>query len=314
MSDSPRGPLVFVINPRSAAGATLRRFERSRKSFERALGALDVRLTEGPRHATDIVRRALREGAGTIVAVGGDGTNNEVVNGFFDDDGAPIKSDAALSLYVSGTGGDFRRTLGLSTEPADALSRLVSRKERTIDVGRVTMRAHDGSTISRMFLNIASFGLSGAVDEVVNRSSKALGAKVSFLVGAVRAFAAYTPQRVRITVGGKTGEKDILLVAVANGQYFGGGMRIAPAAVLDDETFDVVTVAGISTLRWVTTSPKVYSGAHIGQEGVSVTRSDTLFAEPVDPEVRVLIDLDGEQPGTLPATFEMKKAALRLLV
>jgi len=311
---SAKGTVVFVINPRSAAGATLRRFERSRHLFERALGPLDVRLTERPRHATELVREALRAGASTIVSVGGDGTNNEVVNGFFEEDGRPIGRDAVLSLYVSGTGGDFRRSLDWSTTPEDALDRLVNRREQTIDLGRVTLRAHDGTTVTRTFLNIASFGLSGAVDEVVNRSSKMLGAKASFMIGAVRAFAAYTPQRVRMTIDGISREDDILLVAVANGQYFGGGMKIAPAAVLDDQKFDVVTVAGISTTRWVTTSPKVYSGAHIGQPGVSVTRAERVTAEPVRDADRVLIDLDGEQPGILPATFEILKGAMRLLV
>jgi len=308
-----QGPIVFVINPRSAAGATLKRFERSRASFERALGALDVRLTDGPRHATELVRIALREGARTIVSVGGDGTNNEVVNGFFDDDGRALSPEACLAFYVSGTGGDFRRTLSWGTEPEEALARLVAGRTQVVDVGRVTLRAHDGSTIARMFLNIASFGLSGAVDEVVNRSSKALGAKASFMLGAVRAFAAYTPQRVRLTVDDRSEEHEILLVAVANGQYFGGGMKIAPAAVLDDQRFDVVTVGGISTLRWVTTSPKVYTGAHIGQEGVHVTRAVRVVAEPVDKNERVLIDLDGEQPGILPATFELRAASLRIV-
>jgi YegS/Rv2252/BmrU family lipid kinase len=308
---------VFIVNPRSAAGATLRRFEAHRRQFTERLGAkgidLEVRLTERPQHATTLARDAVKGGAVAVVAVGGDGTNNEVVNGFFDDDGARIASDTALGVVTSGTGGDFRRTFGWSTSPAADLERLVGLKRRRIDVGRITCVSSQGQEVSRYFINVSSCGLSGVVVDIANRSSKRLGAKLSFMAASVEAIVTYTPKRVRISIDdGAPFEDDVAFVAVANGQYFGGGMRIAPDAVPDDGLFDSVVVVGGKGFM-ARHGLKLYSGTHTSVEGVRVTRCKTLRAEAVG-DAPVHIDLDGEQPGVLPARWEIVPAAIDLLV
>jgi YegS/Rv2252/BmrU family lipid kinase len=305
---------VFVVNPHSAAGATLRRFERARPAVARALGDFDVKLTERAGHATELVREALRGGATRIVAVGGDGTTNEVVNGFFDETGQPIGHKARLGLMVSGTGGDFRRTFSWSTDPEDAIARLANDKTQAVDVGEVELTADDGRTIRRFFLNIASFGLSGAVDDVVNKSSKAFGAKASFISGTLRAFMSYTPPKVTLTLDeGESVTETISVVAVANGQYFGGGMWIAPHADVSDGAFSVVCVADAGKRFWLKNAARVYAGTHIGLDPVREWSAQKVRAEPAGSEP-VLIDLDGEQPGRLPATFRVNKGALSLIV
>ena len=142
---------VFIVNPRSAAGATLRRFDRVRQQIVDRLtqqnGIVDVKLTERPRHATELARAALKDGAEAIIAVGGDGTNNEVVNGFFDDDGNRIAGKAAFGVMTSGTGGDFRRAFGWSTEPLDDLERLTRLQRRRIDVGRLRCTSAAGAPV-----------------------------------------------------------------------------------------------------------------------------------------------------------------------
>lgn len=320
-SPSPsNGPIVFIVNPRSANGATLRRFERVREQFAKTLGNIDVKLTERPKHASELSRAAIRAGAKAVIAVGGDGTNNEVINGFFDETGAPTVAavpgvvGTAFGVVTSGTGGDFRRTFHWTTEPLDDLARLQRFQTRNIDVGRVTVTTDNGPA-SAAFVNIASFGLSGEVVNVVNTSSKAMGAKLSFFAGSLRAALAFKPKRVRLfRDDGAPWEGEISYVAVANGQYFGGSMWVAPEAKPDDGLFDCVTVESKGLGFAASSGLKVYSGKHIGLDGVHVVRCKRVRAEAVRPDEKVLVEIDGEQPGRLPATFEIVPSAVPLLV
>ena len=310
-----QGAIVFVVNPRSANGATLRRFDRLRERFARELGVIEVRLTERPRHATELARDAIRAGAKAVVAVGGDGTNNEVVNGFFDDDGKALGA-AAFGFVCSGTGGDFRRTFGQSTDPLEALARLKRFETRTIDVGRVRFAAHDGSEATWYYVNSGSLGLVGRVVDIANTSSKALGPQATFLSAAVKGLFSYKPQRVRLRFDDEPTpvEDAFLLISLANGKFFGGGMKIAPDALPDDGLLDCVMVrgAGAGLLRHM---PKLYLGTHTKVSSlVTVKRCRRLRVEAVDAGERVLVELDGEQPGRLPATFEVVPGALKLIV
>lgn len=307
------GPMVFVLNPRSAAGATLRRFERVRGRFQAALPGLQVWLTERPGHATELARRAIRQGARAVVAVGGDGTNNEVVNGFFDEDGHRLAGDTAFGVVTSGTGGDFRRTFGWPADPLSDLERLARGVVRRIDVGRARFATREGGEAARYFVNIGSFGISGRIVDTVNRSSKALGARTSFIAGTLRNLVGYRPQRVRVTCDdGPPQDLDITVVAVANGQYFGGGMCVAPDAKVDDGILDAVQIEGGGLPLWLQHGAKIYSGRHAALPEVCIAPVRGLRAEPLGSE-EVLVELDGEQPGRLPATFEVLPAAIPLL-
>jgi YegS/Rv2252/BmrU family lipid kinase len=310
---------VFVVNPRSAAGATLRRFEGVREQFRTRLakqGAiLDVKLTTHPRHATELARAAVTDGAAAVIAVGGDGTNNEVINGFFNDAGERLVGDTAFGVVTSGTGGDFRRTFGWSADPLDDLERLVRFTRRRIDLGRLRCVGDDGRPVVRHFVNISSFGVSGQIVDVVNHSSKRLGAKLSFLAGSARTMATYQPQRVTVTLDGKASfTDDITVVAVANGQFFGGSMQVAPGAVVDDGAFDAVVVRGGGLGFWVKHGLKLYSGTHTALPEVQITRCQKVEAKAARPGERVVIEIDGEQPGVLPATWDIVPGALDLLV
>jgi YegS/Rv2252/BmrU family lipid kinase len=312
--------LVFIVNPKSAAGATLRRFERFRDLYGASLGPFDVRLTEKPGDATILARAALEKAKQsnmpcTVVSVGGDGTMNEIVNGFFSSTQESVWDEGQLAIFPSGTGGDFARTFGWGREPEASLNRIRHGTQQSVDVGKVRFVDHNGADAVRYFLNIGSFGLTGAVDEVVNRSSKTLGAKFSFIAGTVRAFAAYESPTVRLRIDEENPhEQEISLVAVANGQYFGGGMWIAPPANVQDGSFHIVTVRGAKKRFWLKNALKVYSGTHLSLNEIQIQTGKSLVAEPVRSTDRVLLDLDGEQPGILPAHFEILPGALRLLV
>ena len=309
---------VFIVNPRSAAGATLRRFESHRKKVTELFAAhghvVDVCLTEAPRHATRFAQDAVRAGATAVIAVGGDGTNNEVINGFFDDDGNRLAGDTAFGFVTSGTGGDFRRTFNQGTDPLVDIERLVKLNRRRIDLGHVVCTGHDGRQVSRFFINESSFGLSGDVVDQANKASKKLGAKLSFLSASVKAAVAYAPKQVRLVVdGGAPFVEEVSFVALGNGQYFGGGMKVAPDAAIDDGVFDtVVTRGGLGF--WIKNIAGLYSGKYIGADGVTVVRNRTLSAEPVVAGEQIPIEVDGEQPGVLPARWRIVPATLDLLV
>lgn len=175
----------FVVNPKSANGATGRRWGELAATIARTLSDFGVEFTHGPMDAVAITRQALKAGYECVVAVGGDGTINEVINGFFENDQA-LNPNAALGVLPRGTGGDFRRTFAWDTDFDAAVRRLKSPDTRPFDVGRLRCQGHDGAPATRYFANVCSFGVSGKVDEQVNASSKVLGGRASFLWGSLK--------------------------------------------------------------------------------------------------------------------------------
>lgn len=301
--------IYAVVNPASANGRTGHRWPELASALRARLGEFEVAFTDAPRQATEITRRALRDGATTIVSVGGDGTQNEVINGFFAGD-EPISPAAELAVIPAGTGGDLRRTLGLPVDPLAAIEQL-GRRKRRVDVGHLAYTSPLGKTESSYFINIASFGLAGLTDEVVNNSSKALGAKASFLLGALRATVRYRNRPVRLRLDdGEPFERTLSNGVVANARYFGGGMKIAPGAEMADGQFDVVLVGDIGMFQLMRGLGRIYKGTHLDDPKIEVMRARTVHAEPVEAGDVVLIDMDGEQPGRLPATFSIRPAAV----
>ncbi|HEY8429087.1 MAG TPA: diacylglycerol kinase family protein [Sandaracinaceae bacterium] len=304
-------PFVLVLNPRAGAGAAGERLPALRRALEEAGARFDVALTGGPRDATRIVRDALERGVRGIAVVGGDGTLNEAVNGFFDERGEPIAPEAWLGPLPCGTGGDFRRTLGIGKRVGPMVTRMLWARPRRVDVGWLVYTDDEGRTAQRAFLNIASFGMSGLIVRLVNEGPKWMGAKPSFLLGTYRGIVRHRNQRVRVTLDdGEPREHAPLTVAVANGRFFGGGMQIAPRAEIDDGFFDVVSL-DMSPWESLALTTAIYRGTHLARPDVTCTRARRVRAEPLDGE-RVLIDLDGEGPGMLPATFEIRPRALLL--
>lgn len=306
--------LKVVANPRAANGEVAQRWSDIRREVEAAVGGpISFEMTDAPMAATRLTRQALRDGFDIIASLGGDGTHNETINGFFDEDGAVINPEAALAILPCGTGGDFRKTLGLSGDMAEAAARLASGAPRPLDVGRMRYTTADGGEGMRHFLNIASFGISGLVDHKVNQTSKALGGTATFALGLARALAEFEPQRVRMVIDERIdAQLTINVVAVANGRYFGGGMKMAPFARLDDGFFDVVIIRDLELGDLLRSGLRVYEGRHIELPGVSHLQARALRAEPMDPNDLILLDVDGEAPGQLPASFEVLPGVVRL--
>jgi len=299
----------LVVNPRSANGDTGRRWPDISAAISKSIGDVGSAFTVAPMHAAALTADALEKGYRCIVSVGGDGTLNEVVNGFFQVKGGPPEG-ASLAVIPRGTGGDFRRSFGWSADLRAACARIRAEETRALDVGRVSFIGPDGRAAQRYFVNVASFGVSGQVDKEVNRASKGLGGKATFFLASVKAMWRYRDQLVRLRAdGGVWQEQRITTVAVANGQYFGGGMRVAPTADTADGHFDVTVWSGYTLKDFALKSRQIYSGTHVKLAGTRTFRARLLEAE---SDEEVLLDIDGEQPGRLPVRMELLPGAIRL--
>lgn len=303
-----------IVNPRSAGGKTGRRWPALEERLRADLPELDSVLTDAAGSATELARRALDEGIEQILVVGGDGTVNEVVNGFFDAEGTPVAPDAVLALMMLGTGGDFRKSLGIGTDPEDFIDHLVHGQVRSIDVGRIEMTGMEGGRVVRYFVNVTSFGASGAVVDLVNRAglSKKLGGSFAFHWATIRALLTHENLPIRVQLDDDFDEVlPVTLVAICNGQFFGGGMWIAPKAELDDGLFDVLLATDISLPRFLALSGRLRRGHVDGAKNVQVRRARRVVATPAEG-VRRVLDVDGEAPGKLPATYEIIPGALKV--
>jgi diacylglycerol kinase (ATP) len=303
--------VTFIVNPNAAMGSIGREWSRIQDLAKQRLGGYQAFLTAGPGHATTLTRRALQQGADVIICVGGDGTLNEVVNGFMGDDG-PLRPEAVLGFIPRGTGCDFIKTIPLPTVPERALDIITDSHVRHIDLGRIRYRDHDGNPSLRYFHNVTSFGLGGEIDDRVNRTTKVFGGFVSFICATLISILIYDKKRIRLTVDeGFTQTVVCWNVAVANGQYHGGGMWVAPEASVDDGIFHVTVIGDFTLPEVFWNLPKLYNGKLPQLEKVKTFVGKRIEAS---SEHRVLLDVDGEQPGQLPAVIDIVPGILPFIV
>jgi len=301
----------LIVNPASANGSTGKLWGQIEQAIRKEIGDFDTAFTTGPNGATELARQALAEGYEMIVSVGGDGTVNEVVNGFFDA-GKPVNPDAVLGVVCRGTGSDFIKTMSIPKKIEGAARVLKGRAVKRCDAGRIASRNADGGRIERHFINIADFGVGGESVERVNKTTKAFGGFVSFLYGTLKTLLMYKSKMVRIKVDDRYEiEKPINTVVIANGQYFGGGMWVAPNAEVDDGMFDILVLDDMSLLESLANIPRLYKGTHIEHPKVECFRGKTLVAE---SEEDVLIDVEGEHGGFLPAKFEIIPSSINVKI
>ena len=299
---------MFLVNPASANGATRRRWpELERRA---AAGGLegDVLLSERPGHLAELARGAVAGGATRIVAVGGDGTVHEIVDGVMQAGPSPQVELAVLPL---GTGRDFARSLRIPSRLDAAIEVACAGAVRTIDVGRAFYATDGGGEGTAYFANFAGAGISGAIARRANDTTKALGGKLSFLWATIAVFSRWSPAEMTVRIDGEARSVRLLEALAMNGDYTAGGMWVAPAAAPDDGSFDVVLIGDFSKREFTTTFPKIYRGTHVSHRKVEIVRARELCVEAPSP---LPIVLDGEQPGTTPVRFELLPSSLRVRV
>jgi len=216
-----------------------------------------------------------------------------------------------LATLPLGTGMDFVRTYGIPTKFEDAVRVVVEGNTRTIDAARVAYRTWDGHDATRWFANVGSVGMSGAVAQRANSMSKALGGRITFFYALTRVFLEWENTEMTVTLDDGERRGRMHDVILANGQWHGGAMWLAPDAQPDDGLFDVVFIGDVNKRDFLTTAPKIYKGKHVGHPKVEIVRSATVT---VDAPEHLPIEVDGEQIGTTPARFEIVPGALRLRV
>jgi YegS/Rv2252/BmrU family lipid kinase len=312
MSGHPGRKSVLIVNPKSANGMTGKNWTRIYQEIRRGLETdLDVRFTDRQGHGTTLATEAIKEGYERVVAVGGDGTINEVMNGFFEK-GKPINPDAALAVMSIGTGSDFVKTLEFPTTPFEAAERIRQGKVWTIDLGKCTFTGLGGEEGSRFFINIADFGSGGAVVDKVNRTTKVLGGQISFLWGILTTLPTYKNKLTKYRVDdGPEEEKILNTFIVANGRYYGGGLKPAPNAELDDGVFDIVSIGDVGFFEAVSSLGKFRKGTYLEIPKVTFTKGKTVVAS---SEQTQLVEMEGEVVGRLPARFEMVPKAMKIIV
>jgi diacylglycerol kinase (ATP) len=239
------------------------------------------------------------------VVVGGDGSVNEVANGIAGRD------DVEIAVIARGTGWDFVRTYGIPRDLDEAVEVALRGAVREIDLGRVAYRSWAGAEAEALFANVASAGMSGAIAQRANETSKALGGKASYLWATLAVFARWQVSEVQVSVDGESHAGRMHDVVVANGRYFGGGMMICPDAEPDDGRFDVLLIGDLTKRDLLVTLPKTYKGKHLPHPKAKLLRGAAVTVDAPEP---LPVELDGEQPGTTPARFEIVPRALRLRV
>jgi YegS/Rv2252/BmrU family lipid kinase len=267
-------------------------------------------FTTRPLEATEIAQTAVRQSRPVVVAVGGDGTLNEVVNGFFHN-GAPTPTTTKLAMVPLGTGGDFRRTLKIPLDPKAAVQVLTSGLVRRLDAGCVTYQDHNGATAVRHFINIADAGIGGEVVDNVNSGPKFLGG-MTFTLASLKALLTYRNKPMTVNVDGVSHDIVAQQVVMANCQYFGGGMRMAPAASPTDGVFDVILVGDAGKFESISRLGSIREGKHLDDHNPKIQLMYGKRISITSPE-KVRIDLDGEQPGFLPALFEIQPSTIEFI-
>jgi diacylglycerol kinase (ATP) len=300
------GRVAFLVNPASANGSTGRRWpELARRAA--ALGLEGVtRFSERQGHLAELAREAALDGAEQIVVVGGDGSVHEVANGL-----VGLSRQPEVAIVPRGTGWDFSRTFAIPRKIDDAVRVALDGDVREIDLGRASYRGWDGSDATAVFANVASAGMSGAIAKRANETTKALGGKASYLWSIFAVFSGWQASEIAVSVDGEQRRGLMFDVVVANGRFFGGGLEICPDAAPDDGLVDVLTIGDVTKRDLVLTVPKMYRGRHLPHPKAELLRGATVT---VTSDTPLPIELDGEQPGTTPVTFEVVPRALRLRV
>ena len=304
---------IVIVNPQAGNGRTEKIWPNIESALEKSIGSFEVLQTTCRGDATDLSRRILAVDTVRIVAVGGDGHLNEVLNGFIEND-LPVNPEARLSFVMTGTGCDFQRSLGISGKWQNAAAKLKDAKVRKIDVGKVTYTAADKTQKIRYFDNIASFGLSGAVDHCLEHSRLRdyLGGSPLFLWATIKTVFTHPNQSIRFRIDdGPEEEICSRLGLLANGRYFGGAKHAAPEAELDDGLLDLLMLKEISVAKFLWHLPKIYKGTHLKIPEIFFQKVRKFTAESSE---QVILDIDGESPGYLAATFEVLPKILNLQI
>jgi diacylglycerol kinase (ATP) len=296
-----------IVNPVAGAGkSTSREWPRIHSLLKQSGLSFDFQYTEGSGHATELARLAASDGYRFLVAVGGDGTINEVANGLLNSTNAKT---TALGVIGTGTGNDFIRSLGIPRDHAGACRNVAGERRALIDVGLVEY-IEDGKPATRYFVNSAGVGFDAEVTEASHHMPRFVSNTVPFVLSLLKTLPMYRNKDIRLNIDGRQEKRRVLSLVVSNGVYFGGGMRIAPEAELGDRRLDVLTIGDVGKVELLQVFPRVYKGTHITHPKVRMEKAERIT---VECDKRILLQADGEILGEGPVTFSVMPSALTVV-
>jgi YegS/Rv2252/BmrU family lipid kinase len=302
--------VLIVVNPAAGHDRGLSRWEKGRALAAGLWPGHSVAVTERPGHGRELARAAILAGTELVVAVGGDGTLGEVVDGYLSVPES-ARSVAAIATFPAGSGCDFARHAGVPRRPEAWAAAMAAGRRRRLDAARASFRTRDGAPRSRHFLNVAALGLAGDVAVGVEKRGKRLGGTLTYLFEGLLAISAARAKPMRLVVDGREeAPADYHMVAAANTSTIGGGMMLAPAADAEDGMLDVLTVGAISRGELLRLMPSIYAGGHVGAPGVVLRRARRLEVRAEEP---LPLNIDGDLDGVTPAVFEALPKAISFL-
>ena len=303
-------PIVIIVNPNAGNGSTGSKWPRIKSLARDRLGPFEYFMTEGPGDARRLAAKAISQGAKLLACVGGDGTLNEVINGVMEHEAA-VRSNLVIGFIPDGTGCDIVRSISIPKNIERAIDIIAENHFYPIDIGRLYFHDHSGRGSCRYFHNITSFGLGGEVDQRVNRTTKAFGPFLSFIWATLISIFLYGKKTIKLKIDDAAEEEFVIWnVAVANGQYHGGGMWVAPDALVNDGLFHLTVIGDLSVPEVLLNLPNLYNGKIKTVREVSMFTGTSVTAT---SEETVLLDVDGEQPGTLPLAVDILPGALNII-
>lgn len=311
------GWTIVICNPISGSGRGLSLLTTVKRALDDTGVTYSAEVSGKRGDVARLARSAVLSGCNSVIVIGGDGTFFEAVNGIM----GPVDPSAAagsavggvsVGLVQAGRGSDFGRSAGVPSDVEEACIRLVAGRTTNFDLGHITYRSFDGEERHRFFANAAGLGFDAEVAQRANSGSRNLGGTIPYLNSLFRTLLSYSNKNIEVSLdGGEPTPSRVNSFVVANGQYFGGGMKIAPNASLSDGIFDVTVLGDLTKPDLIRNVPRVYDGSHLTHPKVSSARASTVEVTSTD---RTLIQADGEVLGMTPATFTIVPAALRMIV
>ncbi|MFC1984835.1 diacylglycerol/lipid kinase family protein [Chloroflexota bacterium] len=300
-----------IVNQAAGGFSIYREWPSMSKSLTKDGMEFDHVYTEGVGHAIALAREAVNAGYRYIIAVGGDGTVNEVVNGILTSTGL---HDTILGIVSAGTTCSFARSVGIPSNPIDSCRLLSSHNRLSIDVGIVEYTSN-GQNLRRFFVNEADVGFGATVVEASKQVTNYFGRKINYLphvIGGLSSLISYKNKHVTLRVEDQTEDIcDCAMLVIANGTHFGGGMQIAPGAKPDDGLLDMVLFGDMGKSELFKIWPMTYKGSHVSHHKVRMLKIKNVVIECAE---KILVEADGELLGESPVSFSVLPSALRIVV
>ncbi len=297
----------LIVNPTAGANGTARKWPHIQSLLNNSGLRFEYDVTEAPGQARELAATAAGKGCEMVVAVGGDGTINEVVNGLHD---AGNASEVLLGIISTGTGSDFIRTLGLSRNYQEACRRLINPGKLKVDAGVIEYTSR-GQTEKRVFVNFAGLGFAAEIVKATTLKFKTLSAMPAYLLGLLTTLISYRNKEISLRIDGELISRKVCTVLMNNGKYSGGGMFAAPEADLSDGLLDVVIIGDLSKADLLWSLPRLYRGTHLTHPKVTLKKARVIEIQSAEG---MTLQADGELLGELPARCYLLPGALTIAV